>query len=647
MHMVSRHLPRPAPPRAPQHGEVGEGAKGWRGIVGAMGRDRLRVLVGGFAAIALILVGALAMDWFRLSFASEAGSGSLGVDLRHIRTCVAGVACVTVRLGPLPGMYPALAAVTMWSSLLVVAMVVFQGGMRVLTGNASEAITRLGYMVTLMALSIAVATAYIFGLDNEGPKIAAAVEAAGALRRAEGPLTLILGLMTALVALYWATASESSDPAAAYKPVTVPSADGRSRTPSMRIPFPEQSGLIQLPTDPASVEPQVPLRTRPMTEAPEPPDRTGSGTGRHLVSERPTTDLRRPATGAHKPGFTAVGTNPNQPAPLTARSQSPTGPQARSQSPTGPQARSPSPTGPQARSPSPTGPQSNLRTRSPTGAPTADGSTRNADAFDPASRTRIPTGLSKPIDPARTPTGAPSSTGDASHARTPTGSSNAIDPASRARTPTGAPLLADGAARTRTITGVMSAVEPEPQPRTRTMTGVVPVRAATAEPRNRTSTGMIPVQAGEATGMHAARTKSGPLPPVPPHLRNRLAYVAVTAELTSGGIDARREDGTSRLVLWRDVVGVVARRLPDVYDATTFIDVVSTAGSTLRIVPWTKLTGVPVADGEARPRGIVECVVERCPAARVDPATQYFLETGEAAQLPDLSTLKAHDERLA
>jgi hypothetical protein len=144
------------------------------------------------------------------------------------------------------------------------------------------------------------------------------------------------------------------------------------------------------------------------------------------------------------------------------------------------------------------------------------------------------------------------------------------------------------------------------------------------------------------------RSKTGPLLQVPEHLRNRLQYVALTAEITGGGIDARREDGLSRLVLWRDVVGVVARRLPPAYDGTAFVDIVSTAGSTLRIVPWTRLTGELVdADGDARPRAVVEHVLIRCPNARLDPATQHFLDTGEPAQLPDLATLRAHDDRLA
>jgi len=160
-----------------------------------------------------------------------------------------------------------------------------------------------------------------------------------------------------------------------------------------------------------------------------------------------------------------------------------------------------------------------------------------------------------------------------------------------------------------------------------------------------------PISTIERRGSHPIRrhrsSDSIAVLAAPDHLRNRISYVALTAEMTSGGVDARREDGSSRLVLWRDVVGVVARRMPPELDGTAFVDIISTAGSTLRIVPWTRLTGAPIEDGDARPRGIVERVVAMCPGARLDPATRQFLDTGEAAQLPDLETLQAHDTHLA
>jgi len=165
----------------------------------------------------------------------------------------------------------------------------------------------------------------------------------------------------------------------------------------------------------------------------------------------------------------------------------------------------------------------------------------------------------------------------------------------------------------------------------------------------------------QRVGAEAARLKSQPLPnteperpssqaiPRPEVLRGKLQFATLAAEVTRGGLDARREDGSTALVIWRDVVGVVARRLPPVYEGATFVDVVSTAGSTLRILPWTRLTGELVAgDGELRARAFVELVKLHCPDAKLDPATRAFLESqGQAAQLPDVETLAAHDERLA
>lgn len=143
--------------------------------------------------------------------------------------------------------------------------------------------------------------------------------------------------------------------------------------------------------------------------------------------------------------------------------------------------------------------------------------------------------------------------------------------------------------------------------------------------------------------------RSGPLPVLPVHLRGRLNYVCVTVNLTNGGVDARREDGTPLLVLWDDVVGVVARRMPDAFDAIAFVDVVSIAGATLRMVPWTKVSGEALVpqEGNARARALLAHITTQCPYATLDPATQKFVDGGEPAQLPDLATLQAHDERLA
>ena len=145
------------------------------------------------------------------------------------------------------------------------------------------------------------------------------------------------------------------------------------------------------------------------------------------------------------------------------------------------------------------------------------------------------------------------------------------------------------------------------------------------------------------------RTRSRP---IPAPLKGKLSFATLTAAVSSGGLDAHREDGDARLVLWRDVVGVVARRLPpgEPFNGIPFVDVVSNAGSTLRIVPWTRLSG-EVIDGDnddERCRAFVKLVVGYCPELQLDPATKAFIDGSEPpAQLPDDGTLAAHDQRLS
>lgn len=141
---------------------------------------------------------------------------------------------------------------------------------------------------------------------------------------------------------------------------------------------------------------------------------------------------------------------------------------------------------------------------------------------------------------------------------------------------------------------------------------------------------------------------SGPSSIVPDHLRKKLKYTALSAEVTRGGIDARREDGSSLLVMWRDVVGLVARRTPAELDGITFVDVVSVAGSTMRLLPWTRISGETVTgDGEVWSRALLAVLIGHCPEASLDPATKRFAGGEPAAQLPDLGKLAAHDAKLA
>src|SRR5262245_31065741 len=126
-----------------------------------MGRDQTRMLICAVASLVLIIAGAVMLDWFRLLMDGGAVD-RVAVDLHTVHAC-SGRICGNRSLTLLPGMYPTLAAVTLWSSLSLGALVTFQAGSRVLTGSAPESLSRLGYALALMAISLAVACAYLFG----------------------------------------------------------------------------------------------------------------------------------------------------------------------------------------------------------------------------------------------------------------------------------------------------------------------------------------------------------------------------------------------------------------------------------------------------------------------------------------------------
>lgn len=132
-------------------------------------------------------------------------------------------------------------------------------------------------------------------------------------------------------------------------------------------------------------------------------------------------------------------------------------------------------------------------------------------------------------------------------------------------------------------------------------------------------------------------------------LRGKLQFAMHTATLTRAGVEARREDATNVLVMWRDVVGIVVRKAPPELGGVEFCDLISTAGSTLRLVPWTHLEGDLIeGDGEQRLRNYLAAVIGYCPDVQLDRATRDFVEKIAApAQLPDVRLLAAHDARLA
>src|ERR1044071_873761 len=235
-----------------------------------MGRDQTRMLICAVASLTMVIAGAVMLDWYRLTLDGSGLVDRLAVDLHTIRAC-SGRICGNRALALLPGMYPTLAAVTLWASLCFAALVTFQAGARLLTGSAPDAVSRLGYALALMAISLAVATAYLFGPEPEGISLAIGARIDAALHRTWAPLTLIAGLSLGVAAVYLAIARESSDLGATYKPITVDPvlvAEHRARQASMPIPTSrEHTGTMRAVTSP----PYVRERTGPMRAATSPP----------------------------------------------------------------------------------------------------------------------------------------------------------------------------------------------------------------------------------------------------------------------------------------------------------------------------------------------------------------------------------------
>jgi hypothetical protein len=340
-------------------------------------------------------------------------------------------------------------------------------------------------------------------------------------------------------------------------------------------------------------------------------------------------DAAQPATRAKVPSSppaVARTTSPQQPllartmSPLEARTRAPSSPPAvaRTTSPQHPVvARTASPQLARTKSPSSAG-----RTRS------AQGSEPPIDAggsLDLPSRTR--TSSSGPIDLAARLSGAPLSVA----IKPPLPEPDPVPPDQipvapesglviRKRTQSAAPLSAD-----------QIPIAPE--------SGlVIRTKSPSAAPPAR-----VPASSGAMAPIEMPAVEM-PAPLV-------LNYAVATATLTRMGISAQREDGSHKQVAWDAVIGVIARRLPSEapYDGATFVDVVSSAGATLRFLPWTQIDGAPIlGEGEERARAFVQLVAARCLDAKLDSWTKVFADGGgRAAQLPSAKTLAAHDDKLA
>jgi len=244
----------------------------------------------------------------------------------------------------------------------------------------------------------------------------------------------------------------------------------------------------------------------------------------------------------------------------------------------------------------------------------------------PSPRARRPTGLdaAAPSERAKTPTGLDAAAPSAQAA-----------PSGRARRPTGLDAAGPPSERAKRPTGDATPDWPERAKRP----SAIELAAASTDHGKRAG--------GQSIATPAERAKRPSGGPV----RANIAYAVGTAQLSPSSIETRRPDGEARRVMWADVVGVVVRRLPSAapYDGATFVDIVSTSGATLRILPATTVRGETLPDGiDDRARSLVRLAIKHKPDVHLDVATREFIKGREpAAQLPDAAALAKHDARLA
>jgi hypothetical protein len=609
-----------------------------------MTRHQLRLLLASLASIACFIASMFFMPWFRASFdfdLAELGAGAdsttLEIDLRAAKMCGAG-ACVAVSMGKLSGFYPTLAGIAFWCALPLILAVVFQCSARLLTGVGSDMVTRFGYLIAGIVLMTGFAAAFLFGPESKS----VAGLAAFVVERTLAPVLFLLGSMIGMLALY--TATENAEPAGEYKPVVTD----------------------RLPVTPLSVRP-VTRTLEPATSANK--SHTEPGTTKKSPSEPPG---KKPTAPGVEPGTTKKSpsgppleagkkaTNPGEPA-ATKKSPSspPVEPAATKKTPSNPpvepaRARTPSSipldtVDPRAKAPS--APPAVARTTSPS---QLEARARATSSQPPTLaqgsgeiNTRSRTSSSGPIDLAARLSATTGSIGVEVAIRPPLPVAEPVPPDEiavapesglriRKKTPSSSPPLArDGSIPIPTVPA--HAAQPEPG---------VAFRPASQEIPKATH---APASSHVQTSHVQTSTPSNLL--VPPLLRGKIRYTTTIAELTGAGIKAWREDGSTKIVAWEEIRGIVARRLPpeQPYESATFVDIVSSAGSTLRVLPWTQIRGhVFVASPVERARAFVNIAAAQALDAKLDAATKLFAETtGHAAQLPTTATLRTHDDRLA
>jgi hypothetical protein len=637
-----------------------------------MGKQQWKLLLCALAAVATLVLSLFVAAWFRMDFMGS----ELAIDLRSASMCGPNGVCVSFPLGKLEGLYPVMSSVAFYTGVPVLIIVIIQTSSRLVTGAAVDTVSKIGYVLAASSAIAGFTAGYLFAPESMGIEEITVIT----VTRSWAPLLFIVGNIVAMFAIYLATMQSLDDDVGEYKPIKLDRVDtGRLPVTPLsvgRISTPSQgSAPAKRPSGPMSTRERLPDSLPLEGELPG-RSRTPSSQQEPIRARTPTSPQQRvnvtPSQPFNKLDDTGRTKPPSQP-PAVARTSSPSGGvRARTTSPSG---------GVRARSASqqPLGiVEVDARQKSPTQPP-----------VDPVTRPR--TSSSGPIDlaarlTASAPHGVlePLGMTDAPHAvmiRPPLPQAERVpddqipvDPSAgltiRKRTPStvNEPVPAS-------IAAPPIAAAPASNPARDSRDGMPSIKldgieglsdlqkqlqaAAAAAAAAQTADLWAAKPPAPATGLAAAKSglaaAANPATEdaaFPAYIQGQIKYAVVSVDISGNGLVATREDGAIKTITWDKIVGVIARRLPSdkPYEGATIVDVVSSAGSTVRVLPWTKIRGGLPLDKQAveRARGFVNLVAAQALSAKLDAATKLFADTnGQAAQLPTLATLGSHDERLA
>ncbi|MBL8623465.1 MAG: hypothetical protein JNK64_19295 [Myxococcales bacterium] len=135
--------------------------------------------------------------------------------------------------------------------------------------------------------------------------------------------------------------------------------------------------------------------------------------------------------------------------------------------------------------------------------------------------------------------------------------------------------------------------------------------------------------------------------------RDALRFVVQDGAITADGLAVRVARGGERTIAWRDLVEVVARRMPPdpPYEKTTFVDLVVADGPPLRLVPTSRLDYAALPGGQAPNtkenwRNLVALARQHNPAIAIEADSADFFAGGrDAPMFPALKKFVEWDRR--